>query len=94
MNTFRILFGIDGSIAAIVLFFFVFGLGDGSITSANTLLWLAVLGGLVAVLCVSAFLRSHGNPRLANGVLLLLAVPGLLYGLFVLSLIVLQPRWN
>ncbi len=94
MNTFRVLFGIDGSIAAIVLFFLVYKLGGGSISASNTLLGVAILGGIAAILGVSALLRSRGNPRLANGVLLVLACVGLLFALFFLGLIVPQPRWS
>jgi hypothetical protein len=31
---------------------------------------------------------------LANAVLLILAIPGLLFGLFLLAAIVLRPRWT
>lgn len=85
MNTFRILFGIDGSIAAIVLFFLVYKLGGGSISASNTLLGVAILGGFALILGISAFLRSRGSPRLANVVLLVLACVGVFCGLFFLA---------
>ena len=46
MTTFRILFGIDALAAAVVAFFFVWGLSDGSVSAFNILLWLALLGGV------------------------------------------------
>ncbi|MBN9563152.1 MAG: hypothetical protein J0H14_20875 [Alphaproteobacteria bacterium] len=83
MNTFRILFGIDGSIAAIVLFFLVYKLGGGSISASNTVLGVVILGVIAVALGVSAFLRSRGKARLANGVLLVLACVGILGLVFI-----------
>ena len=40
MTVFRILFGIDTLVAVVALWFFVIGLGDGSVSSFNMLLWL------------------------------------------------------
>ncbi len=94
MTTFRILFGIDALTAAVVVFFFLWGLSDGTVSSFNILLWLAMLGGVGAVLGGGAWLRMQGHLRPANGVLLILAIPATLTGLFFLLLIVAQPRWN
>jgi len=94
VKLFWTLYGIDAVIALIALYFFVAGLSDGRVSSFNILLWLAILGGLAAILGGGLQLKSNGHQRLANGVLLILAVPGLLFGLFFLSLIILQPRWN
>jgi len=88
------LYGVDAVIALIVLYFFAAGLSDGSVSSFNIVLWLAILGGLAAILGGGLQLKSSGHRRLATGVLLILAVPGLLFGLFLLSVIILQPRWN
>ena len=94
MKLFWNLFSIDGAVALIVLFFFFAGLGDGSVSSFNMTLWLAILDGLAAILGRGLLLKSNGRPYLASGVLLILAAPGLLYALFILSVIILQPRWN
>lgn len=94
MITFRILFGIDALAAAVVLFFFVWGLSDGTVSEFNILLWLALVGGVGAVLGGGLWLNAYGQRRLANGVLLTLAIPTTLLGLFFLMLIILQPRWN
>ena len=94
MKLFWTLFGIDGLVAAVVLFLFFAGLGDGSVSSFNIVLWLVILAILAAILGGGWLLKSSGHPGLASGVLLLLAIPGLIYGLFILSVILLQPRWN
>jgi hypothetical protein len=94
MKTFRVLFGIDALAAALVVFFFLWGVSDGTVSSFNILLWLMMLAGVGGVLGGGLWLRSIGQPRLAIGVLLILAIPTALFAFFVLSLIVLQPRWN
>ena len=94
MKLFWTLFGIDSAIALIVLFFFFAGLGDGSVSSFNMTLWLAISGSLAAILGGGLLLKSKGHLHLARVVLLILAVPGFLFGLFILSAIILQPRWN
>jgi hypothetical protein len=94
MKLFWTLFSLDAVVAAIMLFFFFAGLGDGSVDSFNIVLWLTILGILAAILGGGWLLKANGHPRLASVVLLILAIPGLLYGLFILSVIILQPRWN
>jgi len=91
---YRILVGVDAVAAAVVLFFFFWGLSDGSVSAFNIVLWLAMLGGVCGVLVGGLMLNSHGQRQLARVVLLTLAVPATLIALFFLMLIVLQPRWN
>ncbi len=91
---FWILIGIDALAALVVLYFFVWGLMDGSVSSFNITLWLGLLGALAAILGGGWLLDRSGRRGAANTVLLILAVPAFLFGLFVLGLIVLQPRWN
>ena len=94
MTAFRILFGIDSLAAAVVVFFFIWGLADGTVSAFNIVIWLVLLGGVAAVLGGGWQLRAAGQGRIANGVLLILAIPATLLALFLLSLIILQPRWN
>jgi hypothetical protein len=94
MVLFRTLFGIDVIIALVFVYFFAVGLADGSISAFNIQLWIAILGGVAAVMVAGFVLLSRGNRRAADGILLILALPGVLFGLLMLSLIVLHPRWN
>ena len=57
-------------------------------------MWLALLGGVAAVLVGGWTLNAAGQRGAACGVLAILAVPGLLSALFVLAVLILQPRWN
>jgi hypothetical protein len=89
-----ILFGIDLIAAAVLLYFFIIGIGDGSVSSFNMGLWLAMLGGVAAILGGGWMLQAKGHRGAAIGVLLILAIPAFLFGLFLLAVIILQPRWN
>ena len=94
MTVFRVLFGIDALAVAVVVFFFLWGLSDGSVSSFNILLWLALLGGVGGVLGGGLWLQSIGQRQLANGLLMVLAFPAAMIFLFFLVLIIAQPRWN
>jgi len=91
---FWIPWAIDAIIAAIVVFFFLWGLADGSVSAFNMGLWVLILGGLAVVMGGSLWLRSIGRAGLGTALLWVLAVPGLIVGLFFLILIVGNPRWN
>ena len=91
---FFILLGIDIVAALVMLYFFAIGLGDGSVSSFNIQLWLGSLAAIAAILGGGIWLKAKGRRALAHLVLLILAAPSALYGLFILSIIILQPRWN
>jgi hypothetical protein len=94
MWTFRCFLAVDAVVAAVVVYFFIVGLGDGSVSSFNGGLWAAILAGVAGVLIAGWLLNAGGRRRAAIAVLAIVAIPGLLFGLFLLALVVLQPRWN
>ncbi|MBO9640766.1 MAG: osmoprotectant transporter permease [Siphonobacter aquaeclarae] len=94
MIFFRILWGIDAVVALVIVYFFFVGIGDGSVSSFNMGLWLLILSVLAIVLGGSLWLRRKQQPVLANLLLSVVAVPGVLYGLFVLLLVVTNPHWQ
>lgn len=94
MTFFWILWGFDAILALVVLYFFFIGLADGSVSSFNMGLWLFLLAAVAAILLGSLWLKSHGRPGLAKGVLSILAIPGFLYVLFMLVVLITKPRWN
>jgi hypothetical protein len=85
---------IDAVVALIFVYFFAVGLGDGTVSSFNMVLWLELLGGLAAVIGGGVALNATGRRGAAVGLLGILALPALLAGLFLLALLILQPRWN
>ncbi len=94
MTFVRILLAIDAAVALVALWFFFIGIADGSVSSFNIGLWLALLGGIAAILGGGWALNARGLRGAAIAVLSILAVPGLLFGLFVLAMVAFQPRWN
>jgi hypothetical protein len=91
---YKILLAIDAIVAAIFVYFFVVGLGDGSISDFNSQLWGIILLALAAIIGGGVLLNGKGYRKAANGLLLVLATPGILYGLFLLLIVIAQPRWN
>lgn len=91
---YRAALAVAGLVAAVLVFFFLVGLGDGSVSSFNAGLWLGVLAGVAAVLFAGTRLRARGHTAAAIAVLGILALPGLLYALFLLLILLTNPRWN
>jgi hypothetical protein len=91
---FWFLLGFDALIAFVALYFFFAGLSDGSVSSFNIGLWLVILLGLAGVLGSSVLLRSAGRRGAAIAVLLVLGIPGFLFVIFFVVLLVSAPRWN
>jgi hypothetical protein len=94
MLFFRFLLGVDALAALIVVYFFFIGIADGSVSSFNIVLWLVILAAVAAVIGGGWTLNSKGQRAAANTVLAILAIPALLYGLFILAIVITQPNWQ
>ena len=84
---FWIPWGIDVIVALIFVYFFFVGLGDGSVSSFNILLWLVILVGLAIILGGGLALRATARTGLAAALVTALAVPSVLIGLLSLALL-------
>ena len=94
MILFWILWGIDALVALVAIYFFFEGLGDGSVSSLNGLLWLGILAALAAVLGGGWMLKVSGQLKSAKILLSVVAIPAVLFFLFFLLVILSKPRWN
>ncbi len=94
MKFFWILWGFDAVITLIFLYFFFVGLTDGSVSSVNARLWFLILAASGAILLGSYWLQTNQQPGWATALLCVLAIPGLLAGLFFLLVLITNPRWN
>ncbi len=90
----RLLIAFDALVAAGILFFFFLGVSDGTVSSFNIGIWLALLAGTALSLVGGILAHRRGNRVLAILLLLILALPGLAFALFALTLLIAQPRWN
>ena len=91
---FWFLWSIDAVIAAVALYFFFSLAAGGRVGSFNILPWVAILAALAAVVGGSVWLRSAGQHALAIILLLLLAIPGVLFVLFFLLILILHPNFH
>ena len=91
---FWFLWSIDAVIAAVALYFFFSLAAGGRVGSFNILPWLAILAALAVVVGGSVWLRSVGQHAVAIVLLLLLAIPGALFALFFLLLLILHPNFH
>jgi hypothetical protein len=91
---FWFLWAMDAVIAAVALYFFFSLAAGGRIGSFNVVPWLAILAALAAVVGGSVWLRSAGQYAVAIVLLLLLAIPGALFVLLFLLLLILHPNFH
>jgi len=91
---FWFLWSIDAVIAAVALYFFFSLAAGGRVGSFNILPWLAILASLATVVGGSVWLRSAGQHALAIVLLLLLAIPGALFVLFFLLVLIIHPDFR
>jgi hypothetical protein len=91
---FRLTFAAALAVTVVVFVFFVWGLLDGSVSSFNMSLWLILLAVVTVVPLAGWALRASGKARPAILVLSILAVPGLIYALFLLLLVITGPSWR
>ena len=91
---FWIPWGIALIVTVIFVFFFVAGLADGTVSSFNAGLWTVTMLCVIGVTGGSLLLKRAGRPGLAILLALVLAVPGLLAALFLLAVLISNPRFN
>ncbi len=92
--SYRITFGIAAIVGVVVFYFFFVGLGDGSIDADNLGMWFILLAVTGGVLFGGYQAKAHDYRKTAILILSLLAVPGLLYGLFILLVVASGTSWN
>lgn len=94
MIVFKILWGIDALAAVVLLYFLFTGMADGSVNGDNGGTWLVLVAGMIGILGGSLWLRAHGHTGMAHVLLLVVAVPACLYGLYLCFALIGKPRWN
>lgn len=90
---YKLLLGINLIAAAVILFFFLWGLSDGTAFYAFGT-WLLIMAAVVGLIATSVVLQKRGQKAASLGLLFPVAVPAFFYGLFILAVLILQPRWN
>jgi len=80
---FKILLGIDLLTAIVIGGFFIVGVADGSVSSFNTQLWIGIWFAVAAIIAGGVALHRVTKTIFANLTLALLAVPTVLYVIFI-----------
>jgi hypothetical protein len=91
---YRTLFACSLVTSLVAIVFFVIGIEDGSVSSFNLGLWCVLLAGVCASLWAGHAFFSKGKKGLAYAALAVTAVPGIVGALFILLILITQPRWN
>ena len=92
--TFWIPWAVNAVVASVLLFFFLWGLADDSVSSFNIGLWLLMLGVAAVVLGGSLALKAADRVKLAKALVMVFAIPGVVLGLFFAVIFVVPGRWN
>ena len=82
------------AVMLIIVYYFFVGLADGSITAANRKLWFLILLVTNGIVVGGMLLKHYGHFQWAKVVLAFLAVPGWLYALYILLIMLTKSRWN
>lgn len=91
---FWILWGID-AIATIVAVVFLFvGIADGSVSPENGGIWTLLVGSPLALALMGSLLKYSRHSVLVSIVLLVPALPAVLYGVFLLIMLFSDTPWR
>ena len=93
MTLYRILFAWDVLVLLVLAYFFAEGLRYGE-PGATLAIWLPILAAPVAILIAARVLREKGRNRLAVALLLLIAIPSVLFTVFFGLLLAANPSWQ
>ena len=85
------LVAIDAIVVAVLVFFFLWGLTDGTVSSFNGALWLVMLAVPIGLLVGGMLSWRNGQRAMALVLLMVPAVPASLMGLMLLMFLILQP---
>lgn len=91
---FRVWFIVSVLAAGVALYFFLVGLQDGTVSSFNMTLWMGLLAVVLGVPAGGYALHACKHPWASIVVLSVTALPAFLYLLFILAMLIFQPRWN
>jgi hypothetical protein len=81
-------------VTATILYFLVSGLATGSVSSFNGALWAVLTAVAVGVPVIAWRLRARGKLVAAIAILSMLALPGLMYLLFLVLVVASGTSWR
>jgi len=94
MMFFRILWIIDVALGIMAAVFFVMGIGDGSVSSFNIVMWLLLLAVLASIVFGSRALNENGHRTLATALAAVPAIPAIIGSVGLIAAFMMGGRWN
>ena len=94
MMFFRILWVTDVVLGIMAALFFVMGIGDGSVSSFNIVMWLLLLGVLASIVFGSRALNETGHRVLATALAAVPAIPAIVGSVGLIATTLMGGRWN
>lgn len=94
MKLFWTIWIIDAIASLVILYFFVIGILDGSVSQSNAGIWGLLLLAVVSVTAGSIYFLRRGQMKIAWILLSLMAIPALIMFIFMLIMIFGDVRWN
>jgi len=91
---FKFLWTIDALASLAVLYFFLADLRDGAIAGRNMNIWFIIIAVLTGIMLGSSWLKNHDYSMTAVLLLLVLAIPVLVYAIYILFALPGKQRWN
>ena len=86
--------GIDVLMGAIALVFLFIGLADSSVNADNIGIWMGAMAALAVIIGGGLWLKKAGHMVLGMSLLLVLAIPSFLSGLFLFWFVVSGTQWR
>ncbi len=94
MNAFWILWIFNAVMSLVPLYFFIVGLGDGSINNDNMGMWLIIMLVIAAILGGSYWLKESDHLTAAKVILGIATIPSVIAIIFFLTVLLSKERWN
>ena len=91
---FWISWGIDALMGAIAFVFLFIGLADGSVNADNIGIWIGAMAAMAVIIGGGLWLKKTGHTVLGTLLLLVLAIPSFLYGLFIFLFVISDTQWR
>jgi hypothetical protein len=93
-GAYRVMLGLAGAVAGVILLFFLWGTADGTVSSYNIGLWLVLLAVPAGILWGATALRRQGRTGISTLLLALLGVPGVLAAALIVFLSLTVTSWH
>ena len=91
---FWVLWIFNAVMALIPIYFFIEGLGDGTVSSDNIGIWIILLLVVVVILGGSYWLKTTNHLTAAKVILWVATIPAVLAIIFFLTIMLSDTRWN